>query len=155
VAVEVSDQHRCWGAAASWLGGDGRLVLITDGGPGGLDSALVVARDWCQRWPGGRLWAHQAVVSRIPPGFPAAVVNMKAQDAAAATGVLRDAVLELRIRHTGGHLLAQIEDVVVRTQDGRELIDQARSRGPVPVVKAAAWSLWATQVIGGEPAAVY
>jgi hypothetical protein len=155
VAVEVSDTHRAWGVAASWVGGDGRLVVTCQGGQGGLEAALVVARQWAERWPGGRLWAHQAVAARVPPAFPAAVVNMKQSDAASASALFRDLVIERRIRHAGADLLDQVESVVVRTLDGRELIDQARSRGPVCVVKAAAWSAWATQLAGAEVSAVF
>jgi hypothetical protein len=155
VAVEVSDTHRVWAVAASWVAADGRVVVTTDGGPGGVESALVVARAWVERWPGGNLYAHLSITSRVPPGFPAMVVNMKQSDASSATALLRDLVLEGRLRHTGGHLLEQVEDVVVRTVDGRELVDQSKSRGPVPAVKAAAWSVWATTVLGSEVSAVY
>jgi hypothetical protein len=52
-------------------------------------------------------------------------------------------------------LADEVENVVVRVLDGRELIDQARSRGPVPAVKAAAWSVWATSLATSEVAAIY
>lgn len=137
------------------MGADGRVVLTTEGGPGGLDAALPVALRWAEAWPGGRLWAHQAVAGRVPAGFPAAVVNMKTADAAAASAMFRDMVLSRQLRHTGGVLAEQVENVAVRVLDGRELIDQSRSRGPVPVVKAAAWSVWATALAGAEVAAIY
>jgi hypothetical protein len=80
---------------------------------------------------------------------------MKTTDAAAASAMFRDLVLEGRLRHTGGRLTDEVEHVVVRTVDGRELIDQARSRGPVPTVKAAAWATWAAVLAGSEVAAIY
>jgi hypothetical protein len=128
---------------------------VTDGGEGGLEGALLVARKYCERWPGGRLWCHQSVASRMPPGFPAELVNMRQSDAASASALFRDLVLEQRVRVSGGALAEQVESVVVRTVDGRELIDQSHSRGPVPVVKAATWAAWAAAVAGVEIAAVY
>jgi hypothetical protein len=91
----------------------------------------------------------------MPPGFPIATVNMRQSDAASATALFRDLVLEQRLKLSGTGLAEQVEQVVVRTVDGRELIDQARSRGPVCVVKAAAWSAWATALAGAESAAVF
>jgi hypothetical protein len=155
VAVELSDTHRAWGVAASWTDTQGRVVVVTDSGQGGLEAALVVVRKWAEKWPGGRLWAHQATVARMPPGFPIATVNMRQSDAASATALFRDLVLEQRLKLSGTGLAEQVEQVVVRTVDGRELIDQARSRGPVCVVKAAAWSAWATALAGAESAAVF
>jgi len=155
IAVEVSDTHRVWAVAASWRAADGRAVLVTEGGPGGLEAALTRVNAWVERLPGGRVWAHQSVSARIPPGFPAAVVNMKTTDAAAASALFRDLVLENGLRHTGGPLLDQVESVAVRTLDGRELIDQKRSTGPVCAVKAGAWSVWATVLAGVEAGAIY
>jgi hypothetical protein len=97
---------------------------------------------------------HQAITSRIPGEFPATIVPIRQNDAAAATSVLRDAVLERKFRHVGSVLMDQIEDVATRVVDGRELVDQAHSRGPVPAVKAAAWAAWAVS-LGSEVPLVY
>jgi hypothetical protein len=91
----------------------------------------------------------------MPHDFPAAVVNMRQSDAASASALFRDLVLEQRVKLSGTGLVEQVEAVVVRTLDGRETIDQKHSRGPVPVVKAAAWSAWATALAGAEVAAVF
>jgi hypothetical protein len=80
---------------------------------------------------------------------------MKTTDAAAASSLFRDLILDNAVRHTGGPLVEQIESVAVRTLDGRELIDQSRSRGPVCAVKAAAWSVWATVLASVEAGAIY
>jgi hypothetical protein len=155
VAVELSDTHRAWGVAASWVDANGRVVVVTDGGEGGLEAALVVVRRWVERWPGGRLWAHQSVAARMPPGFPTELANVRQSDAAGASALFRDLVLERRVRLSGSGLAEQVESVVVRTIDGREVIDQKHSRGPVPVVKAATWAAWASALAGAEVAAVY
>jgi hypothetical protein len=83
------------------------------------------------------------------------VVNVRAADAAAATAVLKEAVLGRNLRHAGGVLLDQVEDVQVRLLDGREVIHQAASAGAVPAVKAAAWALWAVSMASVEAAAVF
>jgi hypothetical protein len=155
IAIELSDTHRAWAVAASWLNPLGQLVVTVEGGYGGLESALVVAKQWAERWAGGRVYAHQSVLSRMPPGFPAMVVAMKQSDAAAASSLFRDMVLAREVKHVGHILLDQVEHVVTRTLDGRESIDQSRSRGPVCAVKAVAWSCWATQLAGVEVAAIY
>jgi hypothetical protein len=80
---------------------------------------------------------------------------MRQSDAASASALFRDLVLEQRVRLSGTALAEQVEQVVVRTVDGRELIDQKHSRGPVPVVKAATWAAWAAAVAGVEIAAVF
>ena len=43
----------------------------------------------------------------------------------------------------------------MRVVDGRETIDQAHSRGPVPAVKAAAWAAWAADTEAIEAPAVF
>lgn len=155
VAVEVSDTHRVWACAAAWSDAHGRLVVSVDGGTGSVTDALDRARQWVDEWPGGRLWMHQALTSRVPAGFPATVVPVRQQDAAAATGVFREAVLERRFRHAGAIVLDEIEDVATRVVDGREMIDQAKSRGPVPAIKAAAWASWAVSTAAVELPSVF
>jgi hypothetical protein len=95
------------------------------------------------------------VASRMPPAFPTEVATMRQSDAASASALFRDLVIERRMGLSGSGLAEQVEAVVVRTIDGRELIDQKHSRGPVCVVKAATWAAWASAVAGAEVAAVY
>jgi len=98
-----------------------------------------------------RVLMHESVLKQLGE-TDLEVVKVSVNDARAATAVLRDAAATLS---WSGVLAEQVAHARVSVTGGVELLDGARSLGPVAGAKAAAWALWSARTVPAAVAAIW
>jgi hypothetical protein len=142
-ALESEPDGSGWGCAVS----DGSHVECV------MVSRLGAALGWLNARLPVRVLAHESVAKQVASVDERLVVTrVNATDARAATAVLRDSAGGLS---WSGVLGDQLRNARVAVLGGVEVLDAAKSLGPVSAAKAASWALWSARVDSPSGAMIY